>query len=227
MSSDIFLKAPDRHQALSEKYGIPDSFWSPICQKSNGFFGCEGHYDSDWKPDGHSRLPLPGSGGPSVKQNSGTWSRFLVKQVLPDAQSRVLSFAWFQIAFFLKQSASTGSILLCFDPPSSMQDRLEATLSSKDTKLNPCNPYTLHCVVTEEILAVFDNAIMSIRDQIRNLELVGMIHDGNLMEELTAQWRTVRTLRRQNPIILDCMIWHDTPSTHRRSCTWRPTPWKG
>lgn len=108
-----------------------------------------------------------------------------------------------------------------------MQDRLESTLSSKDTKLNPCDPYTLHCVVTEGILAVFDNAIMSIRDQIRILELVGMIHNENLMEELIAQWRTVRTLWRQNLIILDSMIWHDVPSTPRKSCTWQPIRWKG
>ena len=47
---------PDRcHQRLSERYQIPECFWSPTCFSLNGCFGCENFYGEKADIRGHSR----------------------------------------------------------------------------------------------------------------------------------------------------------------------------
>ena len=43
---------------LSDGYAIPRLFWTPLCSKSNGFFGCKTLYDIDGNIEGHSTAPL-------------------------------------------------------------------------------------------------------------------------------------------------------------------------
>lgn len=57
-SSNVFLDCEELRSSLSTEYAIPPIFWTPLCRKSNGFFGSESFYDADGHIKAHSTLKL-------------------------------------------------------------------------------------------------------------------------------------------------------------------------
>ena len=54
VASEAIFSSDAFRRTLSNRYLIPDQFWTDACQRSNGFFGCQDAYDEEGKLKTHS-----------------------------------------------------------------------------------------------------------------------------------------------------------------------------
>lgn len=161
----MFLEREDLRFSLSTHYAVPPVFWTPLCQKSNGFFGSESFYDADGYISGHSTISLQAS--LHVLISLDTWYRFIVKMFDP-MQS---SYSWSEMSFYTTWNPEF-TITLCFDVPDASQTRLHRALASRQQSIDIRDIYASHVVLLDEILAMFDESVWALRDGVRRIELV-------------------------------------------------------
>ncbi len=90
-----------------------------------------------------------------------------------DAYKNDVSYKWHKLSFFISWLASNATIVLCFDVPPSLKAALLNSLSKSGNPLQIDDPFALHAVLVEDVIAFFDTVLWSWRDLIRDLELVG------------------------------------------------------
>ncbi|KAI9856198.1 MAG: hypothetical protein M1813_009215 [Trichoglossum hirsutum] len=132
---------------------IPPCFWSNICQNANGFFGCQDGYNGEGRAENHS-----------------TWFHFLVKRPTRSGSAGGISYEWNSMGFITKWSPPNRNVVICFDAPRALQTRLEEVLSSDREKREVHDPYALHSVIVDEVLAIYDSSVWSLRDLVRSVE---------------------------------------------------------
>jgi hypothetical protein len=76
------------------------------------------------------------------------------------------------MGFITKWSPPNRNVVICFDAPRALQTRLEEVLSSDREKREVHDPYALHSVIVDEVLAIYDSSVWSLRDLVRSVEQV-------------------------------------------------------
>lgn len=59
-ASKAFLDSEDLRSTLSARYAVPQILWTPLCLKSNGYFGCKDIYDAHGNVEGHGTVAWDG-----------------------------------------------------------------------------------------------------------------------------------------------------------------------
>lgn len=88
-------------------------------------------------------------------------------------------YEWYEMGFFTKWASPNSHIVLCFDIPQSLLASLTKAVSSSSMILDSASIYSLHIIIIDEVLKLFDTAIWSIRDVIRKAELVDISSNFN------------------------------------------------
>lgn len=99
--------------------------------------------------------------------------RFLIKE--PSAEQEPTadkkpSYHWHKAGFFTSWQSSNASVILCFDPPHSLQESLSRSVTSSGATLRAEDPFAVHPIIVEEIAALFNRAVWGWRDLVRGLE---------------------------------------------------------
>lgn len=161
----MFLDCDDLRFSLSTHYAIPPVFWTPLCRKSNGFFGSESFYDADGHITGHSTVSLYET--LHVLIGLDTWYRFIVKKFDPKQSS----YSWSEMSFYTTWTTNF-TITFGFDVPEASQIRLHRALASRQQPCDIRDIYASHVVLLDEILAMYDESVWALRDGVRQIELV-------------------------------------------------------
>ena len=161
----MLLDCEDLRSSLSSDHAIPPVFWTPLCRKSNGFFGSESFYDADGHIKGHSTASLYEYLYMLICLD--TWFRFIVKRVDP-IQS---SYSWSEMSFYTTWTTEF-TINLCFDVPKASQMRLHQALNLRQKPFDTRDIYASHVLLLDEVLAMFDDSVWALRDGVRQIEIV-------------------------------------------------------
>lgn len=102
----------------------------------------------------------------------GTWFRFLIKQVIRESLSTDACYVWDKIGFFTTWLPADHHVILCFDLPFALQSRLQSSIISNQDNISLNDPYSLHTIIVEEVLSLFDISVWSLRDSVRMVEKV-------------------------------------------------------
>lgn len=76
------------------------------------------------------------------------------------------------MGFFTRWISPGGQIIFCFDVPQTLHDRLQTRFLSPSTTPKLSDIYSLHMVVIDEVIKLFDKSVWSLRDIVRVTELV-------------------------------------------------------
>jgi hypothetical protein len=79
-------------------------------------------------------------------------------------------YTWHIFTFLTYWTPENKMIILCFDLPAQFKGTLITTLSNPSTHLDLQDPYSIHALLTWEIAKLFDSALWSARDLVRDLE---------------------------------------------------------
>lgn len=96
-----------------------------------------------------------------------TWFRYIIKKVDP----KQTTYSWSEMSFYTKWTPSS-SVILCFDVPKTSQMRTHQAVVSHQQQLNFKDIYAGHVLVLDEILALFDESVWALRDEVRRVEKV-------------------------------------------------------
>lgn len=107
-----------------------------------------------------------------LQQSTASWFRFLVKQVAVRGSVHRQEYAWYEMAFFTRWSSCGRNIALCFNVPQPLQERLRTLLVSASTNAKLSHIYSIHSIIVDEIVWLYDRAVWSLRDGVRELEMV-------------------------------------------------------
>ena len=107
-----------------------------------------------------------------LQHSTASWFRFLVKQVAVRGSVHRQEYAWYEMAFFTRWSSCGGNIAFCFNVPQALQERLRTRLVSASTKAKLWHIYSIHSLIVDEIVWLYDRAVWSLRDGVRELEMV-------------------------------------------------------
>ncbi|EXA33895.1 hypothetical protein FOVG_15186 [Fusarium oxysporum f. sp. pisi HDV247] len=137
---------------LFHRYAIPTLLWNDLYIRANGFSGCEDIYVKG-----------------SAKAHN-TWIRFLVKKHIPDLCCSKQAYDWDEMTFFTTWNPPNRNAVFCFDTPSALQNKVQEALSSVDDNRWSFDPYSIHAVLIDAVLDVYNASVWSARDLIRNIE---------------------------------------------------------
>ena len=101
-----------------------------------------------------------------------TWFRILVKQIGTGEGANQHAYEWYEMGFFTRWTSKGGHVLFCFDIPLILRHRLETLFLSPWTTPKLSDLYSLHVLVIDEIIKLFDTSVWSLRDIVRATEMV-------------------------------------------------------
>lgn len=133
---------------LKERYRIPPLFWTTLCQRSNGYFGCEDVYDDKNRLLCHN-----------------TWFKFQIKQVDEDPTV----YTWNDFTFFTTWTPIGTHTILCFDVNPKFHDVIHSALQSEIDKMIS-DVYLIHSTLVSLILKFYDESVWTLRDHVRDIE---------------------------------------------------------
>lgn len=107
-----------------------------------------------------------------------TWFRFLVKQLRTEISLYNPAYVWYEMGFFIRYGASQQTTFLCFDVPDVFRTRLLTSLSLSSSKPGDLNKYSLHTLLLNEIVHLYEDSVWAIRDAIRDVEEVSLMKIG-------------------------------------------------
>jgi hypothetical protein len=82
-------------------------------------------------------------------------------------------YAWHVMPFFTQWQPCQRTAL-CIGVPRSIQARLETSLAEKRMSVDSLDPYSMHVVLLDKIVALYYHSVWLIRDIIRDAESVNM-----------------------------------------------------
>ena len=133
---------------LQERYRIPRLFWTTLCRRSNGYFGCEDIYDDKKGWICHN-----------------TWFRFQIKQL----SNVPTEYTWNDFTFFTNWTPTGTHTVLCFDVKLKFQSIIHSALSSEVDKMI-FDIYHLHSTLISVVLVLYDESVWTLRDHVRDIE---------------------------------------------------------
>jgi len=213
MPAETILIQRGMDKDLSIKFHIPPSFWSPVSQQASGYIGSQN--DSDVH---------------GVLETLNTFFRFLIKEPMNSetvwsktVQKINTSYIWHRLGFFTSWRPTNFLIVLCFDLPPSIMSSISTFLLSPQNDLQLLEPFSVHTVLLEHVIKLYDIALWSFRDIIRDLEkhrlpsenpqpdYIGMheisrhiIHSSEMLETAIA---TVSSIVQEHEIFINENSW--------------------
>ena len=184
LSSDTFKEPSWRRQTLSERYQIPEWFWTTTCSGLNGCFGCENLYGDEAELRGHSRYIWARSDwrwrydwchyGYRFKDWPVwlvTWFRFFIKQLAGySSYASDPKYTWHEMGFFTRWLSSGIGSVVCFDIPASSQKRMIDALGFLSQDDIATDAYAFHMLIADEAIKLYDDSVWRIRNVVRNVE---------------------------------------------------------
>ncbi|KAM0805619.1 hypothetical protein BDR22DRAFT_884599 [Usnea florida] len=154
LSSNTFTDPSWRRQKLSERYQIPECFWTPPCSGLNGCFGCENLYDERAELRGHI-----------------TWFRFFVKQLAGHSSYASDSkYIWHEMGFCTRWLTSGFGSVVCVNVPPPLQKRITNALEFLPKTNIASDAYTFHVLIADEVVKLYDDSVWQIRNVVRKVE---------------------------------------------------------
>ena len=151
-----------------------------------------------------------------------TWFRFLVKQLNYERNVNSPAHEWHEMAFFTNWSKPDLKAVFFFDAPQDLQCHVQRLLSSSPARLDSLDHYSMHVLIVEEIVNLFENSVWDLRDLIRRVEMVKFKSIPETGYQVTeAPSRVEPHPRHQSLTILCCMIPQDIRFTLQRRSTSR------
>lgn len=80
-------------------------------------------------------------------------------------------YEWYEMGFFTTWISTGSQLVLCFKIPQVLHARLQMIFLSPSSPKLP-DIYSLHAVIIDEIIKLFDRSVWSLRDVIRKIEVV-------------------------------------------------------
>lgn len=105
----------------------------------------------------------------------GCWFHFEVKNPFYHGPSQKKGYKWYKMGFFMTWTAPDQNTVIFFDATEPLSDRLLVALNSGQSTVNQGDPYSMKLVITEAVVACYDKAVWTLRDQIREFEEVGIV----------------------------------------------------
>jgi hypothetical protein len=109
----------------------------------------------------------------------GTFFRFLIKEVkqrkptnAQDVRRAEFDYDWYKLSFFTDWHPSGRVIILCFGLPNMVKDSIVESVKTKGMRMPLVDPFALHTVLIEEVVALFDQELWRWRDLVRKIEKV-------------------------------------------------------
>jgi hypothetical protein len=109
----------------------------------------------------------------------GTFFRFLIKETrqrkpnnAQDVRKAEFGYDWYKLSFFTDWHTSGKVIVLCFGLPDMMKDSIVKAVKKNGMSIPLVDPFTLHAVLIEDVVALFDQALWHWRDLVRRIEKV-------------------------------------------------------
>lgn len=96
-------------------------------------------------------------------------------------------YEWYEMGFFTTWIPTGSQLVLCFNIPRILHARLQTIFLSPSSPKLP-DIYSLHAVIIDEIIKLFDKSVWSLRDVIRKIEVVRL--DSYSLRTETATKRT-------------------------------------
>lgn len=154
----------------------------------------------------------------NIKANTiGSQFRFLVKQPAekqPAFPNIGVPYSWHRLGFSTHWKPS-HSVVLCFDLPISFKSSLMAVLPASSGRLCLNNPISFHNVLMGEVVELYNTALWSWRDLIRDMEKVWIARQWN-GRSWADRSRTELLKKTLSQIMYWCMKWPGTPSIHQK-----------
>ena len=120
-----------------------------------------------------------------------SWFRFLVKQVLPVEKPTGREYEWYEMSFFSHSVGRAQKLMLCLDTPSFFKTWLLRPISSAVPIESKLGIYSMHLLILEELVRLYDRALWSLRDVVRRIETTNNVRDPVELHVLPAQNPTV------------------------------------
>ena len=95
-----------------------------------------------------------------------------MKQVLQSASLNHRDYEWYEMGFFTHWTSIGWKVILCFDTPQALQNQVQTALSSPSRILDLSDIYSLHIILVDKIVELFDISVWTLRDLIRAMEMV-------------------------------------------------------
>ena len=162
---------------LSSTFKIPAAFWREVALEASGFFGCQDRKNTD----GLQRYSMYDKRirNENNVDEIGTFFRFLIKDAkirkpanARDVRKAEFAYEWYKLGFFTDWHTSGKVIALCFGVPETLKDSIKKAVTTNGMGMPLVDPFTLHTVLVEEAVALFDQSLWHWRDLVRNIELV-------------------------------------------------------
>ncbi|KAH8585403.1 hypothetical protein B0O99DRAFT_657316 [Bisporella sp. PMI_857] len=135
---------------FTQAFQIPKLWWTASCRNSNGYFGCEDTIDGQGNMTGLN-----------------TWARFMVKHLKEDN----INYDWYKLNVFTRWlSSSSQTILLVFDAPPLIAERLPSLFLDEIDVENFGDPFWIYTLLVEEVVRLQDQAVWAVRNQVRAME---------------------------------------------------------
>lgn len=194
---------------MEKEFPIPPFFWSVLCQRSNGYFGCQDITDEAGSLSSHH-----------------SWFRFQIKQLTDGPRPYV----WYDLTFFGSWHPDKCRIL-CFDINPLLRTQIQIGLTDGLPNL-PSDIYFLQATLVGLVLEMFDRSVWALRDCVREIEKTRMgrteprtdypklhevaRHACHSSETLAVAIDTVHAMHNQYRNFL-----HSSKSDHRLPCSTR------
>jgi hypothetical protein len=81
-----------------------------------------------------------------------------------------IDYRWEKLAFTSGWSPQSGLVMLCFDVPADLEEKIGEILLAGDVAKYGQGPFSLHAALMVRIVESFDRAVWSWRDVVRDLE---------------------------------------------------------
>ena len=176
-SAEAALLQAEVRRRLSSTFKIPEAFWTPVAQKASGFFGCQDREDVDGlqRYSMYDKLTRNGTDVDEI----GTFFRFLIKDAKKEKPTNAydihkpeVDYEWYKLGFFTDWHTSGKVITLCFGLPNMVKDSIVKAVRTNGMRVPLMDPFALHAILIEGVVALFDQALWHCRDLVRKIEKV-------------------------------------------------------
>jgi hypothetical protein len=138
-------------------FDVPPLFWTKLCQDASGFFWANKRVARHTRDQDLSHV---------------TCFRLLVKHKASSARTSIssLGYRWEKLGFASRWRPQGSLVLLCFDLPPYLQQKIGEDLLNDSTAQYGRGPFSLHPMLLMHIVESFDRAVWSWRDVVRGVE---------------------------------------------------------
>ena len=159
---------------LIKKYGFPTYLCDRLYQKSNGYGGSTSFHLDKTNKVNRTVFPLFQPIFPTwcLLSSSGSWFRFLVKQLKSQQIQMQKEYRWYEMSFFIHSLSNGAVTAFCIDVPPTFPDELCTTLPASTWLQSSNRGECLQSAIIREVLNLYDISIWTLRDVVRDIETV-------------------------------------------------------